>query len=453
MPFTLRDKIDKEIDRLINLQILKPVDQSEYASPIVPVLKRDGSVRLCVDYSVSINKQLVIDQYPLPTVNELFAKLYGGQQFTKLDLSMAYNQLVLDEESQKYTCINTHRGLFAYTRLVFGLSSAPAIFQRVMEGLLAGIGGVLCLLDDVLITGQDRFQHLERLHQVLQRLQDAGLVLQKEKCEFFKNEINYLGYVINKKGLKKSPEKIKAIEQAPVPTNVSQLQSFLGLVNYYRCFVSDASTILSPLYELLRKGKKWKWSKTENEAFLGIKKILTSDQILTHFNPDAKIILTVDASPNGLGAILSQIDSDQQEKPIAFASRTLNSAEKKYSQIQKEATAIIFGIRRFHQYLYGRSTPFILRTDHKPLLAIFGPNKGIPEVSANRLQRYALFLSGYNYTIEYVRSKDNSADYLSRALPAGRGPVCKRDAEAGGIVRPHYLCTFRNIRIIAHNYS
>jgi hypothetical protein len=453
MPFALKDRVDKEISRLVSLGILRPVDRSEYASPVVPVLKRDGSVRLCVDYSVSINKQLVVDQYPLPTVNELFAKLYGGQQFTKLDLSAAYNQLVLNEESQKYTCINTHRGLFAYTRLVFGLSSAPAIFQRVMEGLLAGITGVLCLLDDVLISGRDRTEHLERLHQVLQRFQDAGLALQKTKCEFFKDEISYLGYVINREGLKKSPDKIKAIVQAPVPKTVNQLQSFLGLVNYYRCFVPGASSILTPLYDLLKKGAKWRWSKAENDAFLDIKGKLTSDQILTHFNQHAKIILTVDASPSGLGAILSQIDSDQQEKPVAFASRTLNSAEKKYSQIQKEATAIIFGVRRFHQYLYGRSSPFVLRTDHKPLLSIFGPNKGIPEISANRLQRYALFLSGYNYVIEYVKSKDNCADFLSRAsLPApltptqGEADSCDRAAYVNFVTNGALPITVRELR-------
>ncbi|CAK1585814.1 unnamed protein product [Parnassius mnemosyne] len=424
--FALRDKIDSELKRLVDLGVLRPVSYSEYASPIVPVLKRDGSVRICADYSVSLNKQLVIDQYPLPTVNELFSKLHGGQYFTKLDLSMAYNQFCLNEESQKLTCINTHRGLFSYTRLVFGLASAPAIFQRAMEYVLAGLNGVHFLLDDILITGKDDAEHLDRLHQVLQRLQDAGLTLQKNKCSFFKDEISYLGYVINRNGLKKSPEKVKAILEAPIPTNVNQLQSFLGLVNYYRGFVPNASSILSPLYQLLKKGIKWKWSKVENEAFDNIRKILSSEQVLTHFNPNETIILTVDASPNGLGAILSQKNSAGIEKPLSFASRTLNNAEKRYSQIQKEATAIVFGVRRFHQYLYGRSTPFILRTDHKPLLSIFGPYKGIPEVSANRLQRYALFLSGYNYTIEYVKSSDNRADYLSRfSLPDA-------DASSGG---------------------
>lgn len=413
--FALRDKIDKEIERLLDLGVLKPVQHSDYASPIVPVLKRDGSVRLCADYSVTINKQLVIEQYPLPTIHELFSKLHGGQQFSKIDLSMAYNQFLIDDESQNITCINTHRGLFKYTRLVFGLSSAPSIFQRAMETVLSGIDGVLCLLDDVLITAKSAELHMEKLCVVLKRLQDAGLTLKKEKCEFFKNEINYLGYVINKNGLKKDPAKVKAIIDAPVPTNVSTLQSFLGLVNYYRNFVPRASSVLSPLYDLLKKGAKWHWTAIHRNAFNEIKQQLTSDQVLTHFNSKGKIILTVDASPHGLGAILSQIGDDGLERPISFASRTLSSAEKRYSQIQKEATAIIFGVKRFHQYLYGRSEPFILRTDHKPLISIFGPYKGIPEISANRLQRYALFLSAYNYTIEYVRSMNNNADYLSRA--------------------------------------
>ncbi|XP_026316320.1 uncharacterized protein K02A2.6-like [Hyposmocoma kahamanoa] len=413
--FSLRDKVGTEIDRLVKLGVLKPIEHAEYASPVVPVLKRNGSVRLCADYSVTINKQLVVEQYPLPTIKELFSKLYGGQQFTKLDLSMAYNQFVLEDESQMITCINTHKGLYKYTRLVFGLASAPAIFQRAMECVLAGMEGVTCLLDDILVTGKNKHEHVERLHAVLHRLESAGLTLQREKCEFFKNEVHYLGYIINSKGLKKSPEKVHAILKAPEPQNVSQLQSFLGLVNYYRNFVANASSILSPLYNLLKKGTRWSWEQEHSDAFKTIKSLLASDQVLTHYNQNAKLILTVDASPTGLGAILSQVDKDGIERPISFASRTLNAAEKQYSQIQKEATAIIFGVRRFHQYLYARSSPFTLRTDHKPLISIFSPYKGIPEVSANRLQRYAIFLGGYNYIIEYIRSADNSADYLSRA--------------------------------------
>ncbi|KAL0902232.1 hypothetical protein ABMA27_000152 [Loxostege sticticalis] len=407
--FALKDKIDKEIDRLLDLGVLKPVEHSEYASPVVPVLKKDGGVRLCADYSVSINKQLI---------------LHGGEQFTKLDLSMAYGQFVLSEDAQDLTCINTHRGLFKYTRLVFGLASAPAIFQRAMECILAGIEGTVCFLDDILIGGS-KAQHRERLIAVLDRLESAGLTLQASKCDFFKDEIKYLGHVIDKNGIRKCPEKVKAIVEAQIPTNVSQLQSFLGLINYYRNFVPDASSILSPLYNLLQKKCKWIWTSEHQQAFTKIKNILTSNQVLTHFDRDATIILTVDASPTGLGAVLSQICDDGVERPVSYASRTLTLAEKNYSQIQKEATAIIFGVRRFHQYLYGRADPFILKTDHKPLLAIFNPSRGIPEVSANRLQRYAMFLSAYNYKIEYVRSADNNADYLSRA------PLGESDSSTG----------------------
>ncbi|KAJ0171393.1 hypothetical protein K1T71_012943 [Dendrolimus kikuchii] len=415
VPYALKEKIDNELDRLLSLGILKPVDHSVYASPVVPVLKKDGSIRLCADYSLTINKQLIVDQYPLPTVNDLLAKLHGGIHFSKIDLSMAYNQFILSEESQNLTCINTHRGLFNFTRLVFGLSSAPAVFQRAMECLLAGIDGIIFLLDDILITGANVDQHKQRLISVLQRLDDAGLTVQTSKCDFFKDEITYLGHIIDKHGVRKSKEKVNAILQASRPANVSQLQSFLGLTNYYRNFVPDASSILNPLYNLLNKKTKWEWTSIHNEAFNKIKNSLASDNTLAHFNPNAKLILTVDASPSGLGAILSQVDETMIERPISYASRTLTAAEKNYAQIQKEATAIIFGVRKFHQYLYGRSQPFVLRTDHKPLLSIFGPHKGIPEVTANRLQRYAIFLGAYNYNIEYINSKHNTADYLSRA--------------------------------------
>lgn len=422
VPFALREKLDKEIDRLVESEIIEPVKFSEYASPIVPVLKSDGSVRLCADYSQTLNKQLLIEKYPLPTVQELFTKLHGGVQFSKLDMKSAYNQCII-EDDKNVTCINTHKGLFKYKRLVFGLSSAPAIFQKVMESIL-GHEGVLTFLDDVLITGKDRQEHMERLRRVLQSFKDAGLTLRYDKCEFFKDEVSYLGYIIDKNGIRKSPDKVKAIKEAPTPKNVNQLQSFLGLVNYYRNFVPNASSVLAPLYDLLKKDKKWSWLKEHDTAFCAIKNELSSEKTLAHFNVNAHIILTVDASNFGLGSILSQIGEDGLERPVAYASRTLNSAEKKYSQIQKEATAIIFGIRRFHQFLYARSEPFTLRTDHKPLVAIFGPNHGVPEVSANRLQRYAIFLSAYNYKIEYVRSAHNSADFLSRAPLE---PGCARD--------------------------
>lgn len=438
LPFALRQQVEQEINRLVTLGILVPVQYSEYASPVVPVLKQDKSIRLCADYSVSLNKHLLVEKYPLPRMDELFAKLSGGQQFSKLDLSRAYNQVRLSDDSQLLTTINTHKGLYKYTRLVFGLASAPAIFQRTMETLLAGLDGVLVYLDDILVTGKNKSEHVKRLHEVFSRLEQAGLVLQKEKCSFFQDSVSYLGFIVDKQGIHKSPEKVKAILKAKVPSNVTELKSFLGLVNYYRNFVKNASSILSPLHELLQRNSPWSWSKQHDKAVTMIKRELASEKNLAHFNPDSKLILTVDASPRGLGAILSTVEGGV-EKPISYASRSLSAAEKRYSQIQKEATAIIFGIRKYHQYLYGRDVPFILRTDHKPLLSIFNPDKGVPEVSANRLQRYAIFLSAYNYCIEYVSSSRNTADYLSRA--SLEEPVSHTDdAAVDGASYVHFVC-------------
>lgn len=438
VPFAIRSKLEEEIYRLQSLGIIEPVTYSEYASPIVPVLRSDGKIRLCADYSSTLNKQLLVEKYPLPRVEELFSKLHNGVHFTKLDLSGAYNQLRLHEDSQLLTCINTHKGLYKFNRLVFGLSSAPAIFQRTLENILLGPDkqtsgkvqpadddhhphcslqeGVLQFLDDILITGRTREEHLARLNEVFRRLEKAGLVLRKEKCSFFQESVSYLGFIIDKHGIHKCPEKVKSIVNAKKPENVSELKSFLGLVNYYRVFIKNASSILAPLHDLLQKNVHWVWTKDHENAFEYIKRCLADENTLAHFNQDARIILTVDASPWGLGAILSQVDKDNVERPVSYASRALTPAEKQYSQIQKEATAIIFGVRKYHQYLYGRSEAFVLRTDHKPLLSIFRPEKGIPEVSANRLQRYALFLSAYNYKIEYVSSANNCADFLSRSM-------------------------------------
>lgn len=185
--FSLKEKIDKEIDRLIAADVIEPIAHSEWASPIVPVLKRDGSVRLCADYSQTLNKQLLIDKYPLPTVQELFANLHGGVQFTKLDMSSAYTQFQITDVDN-ITCINTHRGLFKYKRLIFGLSSAPAIFQRALESILR-IDGVLCFLDDILITGKDRAEHMNRLAMVLQRFKEAGLTLVRTSANFSKMKL------------------------------------------------------------------------------------------------------------------------------------------------------------------------------------------------------------------------------------------------------------------------
>ncbi|CAG9110788.1 unnamed protein product [Plutella xylostella] len=420
LPFALKDKVESELKRLVDNGILIPLRYSKYGTPIVPVVKSNGEIRICGDFALTINNDLYIDKYPLPRIEEIFAILGGGQQYTKLDLKQAYSQLELSEDSQELTTISTTKGLYKYSRLVYGLANAPAIFQRTIESVLAGIDGVCVFIDDIAVTGPTRQIHLERLELVLKRLQEAGLKLKKNKCEFFQDSITYLGYVIDKYGLHKCPTKVQAVINAPKPKDVTEVKRFLGMVNYYRTFIPNASMVLSPLHELLRAGAAWEWGARQQQAFELAKRELASDRVLAHFDPEAQVLLSVDAGPEGLGAVLSQLCKDGVERPLAFGSRSLSSNERNYSQIQKEATAIIFGIKRFHQYLYGRQEPFILKTDHKPLLSIFGKKNGISVMAASRLQRYAVFLSAYNYTIQYISSENNSvADYFSRAPISG----------------------------------
>ena len=200
---------------------------------------------------MSVNPVAKLDCYPIPNVEDLFANLKQGRLFTKLDLRHAYQQLPLEEDSRKYVVINTAKGLFRYTRLPFGISSAPAIFQREMEHLLKGIPGVIVYIDDILITGRDEASHLKTLGEVLKRLSESGLRVKKDKCLFLVSSVVFLEHKIDADPL---PDKIEAIEAAPAPTSVTELKAYLGLLTYYGKFLPQLSTRLAPLYELLKKG-------------------------------------------------------------------------------------------------------------------------------------------------------------------------------------------------------
>ena len=364
---------------------------------------------------MTVNKASKLDRYPIPRVEDLFASLAGGQTFTKLDLSQAYQQIRLEEQSRQYVVINTHKGLYRYTRLPYGVSSAPAIFQRTMDLLLQGIPGVVVYLDDILITGKTRSEHVQALDEVLSRLKKAGLRLQKKKCVFMASEVNYLGHRIDAEGLHPLSEKVRAIQEAPAPRSVSELKSYLGLLSYYGKFLPNLSSILAPLHNLLKASVKWQWSHREQKAFDKSKELLLSSQVLVHFDPDKEVILACDASPYGLGAVLSHRMPNGAERPVAFASRTLSTAEQKYSQLEKEGLACVFGVKKFHTYLYGR--PFSLLTDHKPLLGLFSERKSVPAQASARIQRWALTLSMYDYTLGFrAGNGHNNADALSRLL-------------------------------------
>ena len=353
VPFALKEAVDKELDRLEAEGIIYKVDCSEWATPVVVVPKADKSVRLCGDYKVTVNPCIEVPQHPLPAAEEIFATLTGGTVFTKLDLAHAYQQLELDEHAQELLTINTHRGLYRYKRLPFGVSSAPAIFQAVLEHIIRGLERVRCRLDDILVNEKSTSEHLKLLDEVLRRLEQHGIKLRKSKCVFLQPYVEYLGHGVDKEGIHPLPEKVEAIRNAPVPIDVSQLKSYLGLLNYYAKFIPNLSTTLQPLYELLQQRKPWNWTPACEKAFQQSKQKLADSSFLAHYDLSKPMKLATDASAYGVGAVISHVFQDGSERPIAFASRTLSASEKNYSQLQKEALAIIFGVKKFHQYLYG----------------------------------------------------------------------------------------------------
>lgn len=413
IPFALKKSVETELQRLEDENIISPVQFSPWAAPIVPVVKSNGKIRVCGDYKVTINQALQPDSYPLPRVDELFASLSGGRYFSKLDLSNAYLQIELEEESKKFVTINTPKGLFQYNRLPFGISSAPAIFQRCMETLLQGCKGISVYLDDILISGATEEEHLQNLDKVLAILGAAGIKLNRDKCAFLLPKIEYLGHVIDEQGLHPTEEKVKAIKEAPRPKNISELRAFLGIINYYGKFLPNLSTQLAPLHELLQKKAKWSWKEKQDNAFQAAKEALQANSLLVHYDSTKPLVLACDASPQGLGAVLSHITSDGTDRPVAYASRTLSPAERNYSQVEKEGLAVVYGVTKFHNYLYGRH--FLIESDHQPLTTLFGAAKEIPPRASSRIQRWALTLSAYRYSIRYKAGTSlGNADALSR---------------------------------------
>ena len=359
VPFAIKEAIGREIDRLEDIGVLEKVEFSHWATPIMPVPKSDGTFQLCGDYKVTPNAALKVDQHPLPKPEEIFASLAGGQRFTTLDLLQAYQQLVLDNASKELVTISTHQGLSQYTCLPFGVASAPVIIQRTMDQVLHGLPGVMCYLDDIIIAGATDQKHLSYLATVLERLRSKVFRLKKNKCLFMKTIAEYLGHMIDANGLHTSLKKCQAITEAPAPTNVMELRSFLGLVNYYGRFVPNLASGLQLLNWLLRKGTAWAWTKK-------CRKLLTeSRQCWAHSKCWPTMIHPFPCQWQPM----PQQCRDGRERPVAFASRTLTTSECNYSQLEKEALALIFGIKRFHRYLHGRKFTFL--TDHMPLTTTY----------------------------------------------------------------------------------
>lgn len=248
--YALMDKVNVELNKMQSQGIIYPVKHSEWASPIVVVTKKDGTIRICTDFKTTVNKVIEMDVYPIPHINDILASLSGGKYFTVIDLSGAYQQLKIGYRSQKYFTINTHLGLFRYSRLTYGISSAPAIFQKTMDQILRGIEGVCCYLDDILITGNSLADCEKKVFEVFARLAEYNVKINHSKCQFFLSSVTYLGHIIDECGIHPSKEKSEAILEAAKPADAKQLKSFLGLLNYYSKFLPMLSTVLKPLYVL-----------------------------------------------------------------------------------------------------------------------------------------------------------------------------------------------------------
>ncbi|XP_017478638.1 PREDICTED: uncharacterized protein K02A2.6-like [Rhagoletis zephyria] len=413
VPHTLTERVNKEIDELERAGIITKITNSDWGSPLVVIPKADGGVRLCVDYKVGVNQRLINAHYPIRKIDEILNSLRNSKYFCRLDLYKAYLHIPVDKQSSIIQTISTHRGTYRMNRLSFGIKTAPAEFNRIVDQILRDVPKTESYFDDIVIHDESIQECKNNLKKCLKGLDNFDLHLNHAKCIFFSTSIEFLGYVVQHNKVLKSPAKVAAIVDMPEPHSIEEVRRFLGMVTYYGRFIPNVSTITTPLRKLLKKGERFRWSSECQNAFSLLKQEISSDRVLTLYNPEIPLQLACDASPTGIAAVLSHIQNGE-EKPISFASRSLTPAEQNYSQLDREALAIFFGVRHFHEYLYGQT--FKLVTDNQPLVRIFHQHSKIPQMTSARLQRYAAFLSGYDYEIIHKPATDNcNVDCLSRA--------------------------------------
>ncbi|XP_040069533.2 uncharacterized protein LOC115325180, partial [Ixodes scapularis] len=408
LPFTLRESVTAEIQKLERQGVIERISASEWVSPIVVVKKRDGGIRICVDLRAP-NRAVVIDSFPLPHIDELLNSLRGASCFSKLDLASAYHQVRLDPKSRDLTAFITHEGLFRFKRVCFGLASAPAAFQQVMSKILKDCPGVQFYLDDVIVYGSSPQEHDAHLREVLRRIKSAGMKLNR-KAVFRVPTLSFLGHSLSAEGVAPLPSKIEAVLNFPTPSDPTQLKAFLGLVEYYSKFIPHCATVVEPMRRLLRKGNSFSWTPDVESAFQEVKTALQKAPILTMFDPTLPVIVSTDASNYGLGAVLQQ-QHGQKLKTVAFASRSLTDTERRYSVGEKEALAILWSCEKWHTYLWRRQ--FTIRTDHRALVTLMSTQG--TGVRPLRISRWTARLFNYNFIMEYRKGADNTvADALSR---------------------------------------
>ena len=361
IPPAQRTLVKDLLDDMLHKDIIQP-SQSPWASPIVLARKKDGSVRFCVDYR-KVNEVTRKDAYPLPRINDTLETLSDSKIFSTLDLASGYWQVVLTENDRQKTAFCTTEGLYEFKVMPFGLCNAPATFQRLMDIVLTGLQWTSCLvyLDDIIVLGRTFTEHLSNLGSVFSRIRDAGLKIKPEQCSFLKEKVKYLSHIVSKEGIAADPEKTATVKTWPTPTSTKEVQQFLGLANYYRRFIKDFAQIAKPLHKLTERTSSFLWTTECQKSFEILRHLLSSPPILSYPDFIKPFILDTDASNDGIGGVLSQLDKDGREHVVAYG-RLLTKPERNYCVTRKELLAVVTFVTHFRTYLLGHT--FTLRTDH-----------------------------------------------------------------------------------------
>jgi hypothetical protein len=410
VPLPLRESVVAELGRLERMGIITPCRPggTENASPVVWVKKKDGSLRMCADYKAHLNNNICTETYPLPHFEEIFAGMGEARFFAKIDLKSAYWQILLDEESQELSTINTSLGLYRVLRLQMGMKNSAAIFQRTMEQVLDGLNGVVCYQDDLLVHAETQEQLKDRLRALKERLHERGFTVNVEKSTEMATSLEFLGFLITEKGIQPSDEHVAKLRKMQPPKNSAELETAVGLFNFFGRMIPQYAEKVRVLNELRTQKPKFDWKSDHQRAFEQILSDLTSPPVLKPYSLNKEATLTTDASGHQIGACLTQ-----EGNPVIFISRKLTKAEMNYSNIEREALALVWGVQRLRHLLLGRQ--FTLVTDHKPLEVLFGQNHALPKTASARITRWAISIMAFDYQITYKSGvMIPHADALSR---------------------------------------
>lgn len=402
-----REVIDEQVREMLKLGVIRE-STSPYAAPVVLVKKPDDSWRFCIDYR-KLNKKIRRDNYPIPRIDDIIDNLTGAQYFAELDLNAGYWQTEITNGKHK-TAFVTSTGLYEFNVVPFGLATSQAVFQRMMDKVLGDLKykGVMVYVDNVIVFGKTFEEFMNILNDVFRRFREANLTFKPSKCKFGLKKIEVLGYMISGVEIRPSENKIKAMRDVRAPTSAKEVKQVLGLFSYYRKFIPDLARITLPLTKLLKKGVKFHWNSEHQDALDYIKRLMCSEPILSYFSTDKALStrLYVDASNEAIGAVLMQ--GRMTMCPIAYASRKLSEAEKKYSTTEKECLSLVWALRYFRHYLWGLH--FQVVTDHRALCWLQSKRD-----MYGRLARWALAIQEWDFDIVHCTGKSNVvADFLSR---------------------------------------